>query len=73
MQLLMQAGLSPMEVIQAGTDRAATVCGHGNELGTLEVGKLADLIIIDGNPLIDIEGMTRVVVVIKAGEVVYQH
>jgi imidazolonepropionase-like amidohydrolase len=72
MQLLMQAGLSPMEVIQAGTDRAATVCGHGNELGTLEVGKLADLIIIDGNPLIDIEGMTRVVVVIKAGEVVYQ-
>jgi imidazolonepropionase-like amidohydrolase len=71
MQLLMQAGLPPMEVLQAGTARAATVCGHGNELGTLELGKLADLIIVDGNPLTDIEAMTRIVAVIKAGEVIY--
>jgi imidazolonepropionase-like amidohydrolase len=49
-----------------------TVCGHGNELGTLELGKLTDLIIVDGNPLTDIEAMTRVVAVIKAGEVIYQ-
>jgi imidazolonepropionase-like amidohydrolase len=70
MQLLMQAGLQPMEVIQAGTAQAATVCGHGDELGTLELSKLADLIIVDGNPLADIEAMTRVVTVIKAGEVI---
>ncbi len=70
MQLLLQAGLSPMEVIQAGTAQAATVCGHGDELGTLEIGKLADLIIVDGNPLTDIEAMTRVVTVIKGGEVI---
>ncbi len=69
MQLLRQAGLTPMEVIQAGTSRAATVCGHGKELGTLESGKLADLIVVDGNPLTDIEAMNRVFVVIKNGEV----
>jgi imidazolonepropionase-like amidohydrolase len=71
MQLLIQAGLTPMEVIQAGTSRAATVCGHGKELGTLELAKLADLIVVDGNPLKDIEAMSRVVVVIKDGEVIY--
>jgi imidazolonepropionase-like amidohydrolase len=71
MKLLMQAGLQPMEVIQAGTAQAATVCGHGDELGTLELGKLADLIIVDGNPLTDIEAMIRVVAVIKGGEVIY--
>jgi imidazolonepropionase-like amidohydrolase len=59
MRLLMQADLSPMEVIQAGTVRAAAVCGHGNELGTLETGNLADLIIVDGNPLMDIEVMAE--------------
>jgi imidazolonepropionase-like amidohydrolase len=71
MQFLIQVGLTPLEVIQAGTSRAATVCGHGDELGTLEVGKLADLIVVDGDPLKDIEVMNRVVTVIQAGIVVY--
>jgi imidazolonepropionase-like amidohydrolase len=71
MQSLIQAGLTPMEVIQAGTSQAATVCGHGEDLGTLEVGKIADLIVVDGNPLTDIEVMSKVVVVIKNGEVIY--
>jgi imidazolonepropionase-like amidohydrolase len=70
MQSLIQAELTPMEVILAGTSRAATVCGHGKDLGTLEVGNLADLIVVDGNPLTDIEVMSRVVVVIKDGELI---
>ena len=68
MQLLLAAGLTPMEVIQAGTQHAAWVCGHGNELGTLEPGKLADVVIVDGDPLADIEAMSRVVAVIKGGQ-----
>ena len=70
MKLLLASGLTPMEVIEASTRNAARVCGHGDELGTLEPGKLADAIIVDGNPLEDIEAMSRVLVVIKGGEVV---
>jgi imidazolonepropionase-like amidohydrolase len=69
MQFLLQAGLPPMEVLQAGTVWAATVCGHGNELGTLAPGMLADVIVVDGDPLQDMQSMSRVVLVIKNGEI----
>jgi imidazolonepropionase-like amidohydrolase len=60
-----------MEVIEAGTRYAAQVSGHGDELGTLEPGKLADVIIVDGNPLVDLEAMGEVLMVIKDGEFAY--
>jgi imidazolonepropionase-like amidohydrolase len=58
-----------MEVLEAGTRVSARVCGHGDELGTLEVGKLADLIVVDGDPLEDLQAMSRVTLVIKNGEI----
>ncbi|MGE5603328.1 MAG: amidohydrolase family protein [Nitrososphaerales archaeon] len=70
MELLLAAGLTPMEVIEASTRRAAWVCGHGDELGALTPGKLADIVIVDGDPLTDIAAMGRVVAVIKGGQVV---
>jgi imidazolonepropionase-like amidohydrolase len=70
MQLLMDAGLTPMEVVEASTRNAALVCGHGEELGTLEPGTLADIIIVDRNPLEDIEAMSRVIMVIKGGKII---
>jgi imidazolonepropionase-like amidohydrolase len=69
MELLLAAGLTPMEVIEASTRHAAYVCGHGDELGTLEPGKLADVIIVDGDPLADIGVMDRVMLVVKGGEI----
>jgi imidazolonepropionase-like amidohydrolase len=72
MKFLLAAGLTPMEVIEAGTRHAAHVCGHGGELGALESGKLADVIIVDGDPLADIEVMRKVVTVIKGGKVAYE-
>lgn len=72
MELLQAAGLTPMEVIEAGTRHAAEVSGHGEELGTLEPGKLADLIVVDGNPLTDLGAMSRVVIVIKNGEIAFR-
>jgi imidazolonepropionase-like amidohydrolase len=70
MELLQIVGLSPMEVIESATKQAAYVCGHSDELGTLEEGKLADLIIVDGNPLEDLHALDKVMYVIKDGEVV---
>ncbi len=71
MELLQAAGLSPLEVIEAATKHAAYVCGHGDELGTLETGKLADLIVVDGNPLVDLNEMDSVLYIVKDGEIVY--
>ncbi len=72
MELLLAAGLSPTEVIEASTHHAALVSGHGDELGTLESGKLADLIVVDGNPLTDLDAMSQLVIVIKNGEIVFR-
>jgi imidazolonepropionase-like amidohydrolase len=71
MNLLLAAGLSSMEVIEAGTRHAAFVCGIEDRLGTLEAGKLADIIVVDGDPLSDLEAMERVVAVIKGGRVAH--
>jgi imidazolonepropionase-like amidohydrolase len=69
MEMLHEAGLTAMEVIEAGTRISAITCGHGSELGILEPGKLADLIIVDGDPLQDLRVMNRVRLVIKNGEI----
>jgi imidazolonepropionase-like amidohydrolase len=61
------AGLSPMEAISAATKTAAEICGLGDKTGTLEVGKWADLIAVDSNPLEDIGALSKVRFVMKAG------
>lgn len=71
MKMLLAAGLTPLEVIVAGTRNAAFVCGQGETLGTLEPGKLADVIVVDGDPLVDLEAINRVVVVVKGGVVAH--
>jgi imidazolonepropionase-like amidohydrolase len=67
---LNEAGLSPMQVIQAATKTGAELLGMDNRLGTLEVGKLADFIALDGNPLEDISALEKICWVIKNGQVV---
>ena len=54
LELYVKAGRSPMEAIVSATKVNSEVLGLADELGTLEVGKLADLIIVNGNPLQDI-------------------
>jgi len=72
MKLLIAAGLTPLEVIEAGTRTAAYVCGHGDELGTLQAGKLADVIVVNGNPLENIDAMKNIVVVISNGRMAHE-
>lgn len=70
MRLLEQAGLTPMEVIRAATGFGAMACGQGEDLGTLEPGRLADIIVADGDPLADISAMARVRIIILGGVLV---
>ena len=60
-----------MEVIEAATKHAAYVCGYADDLGTLEKGKLADLIVVNGNPLEDLNALDSVLYIVKDGELVY--
>lgn len=62
--------LSNQELITALTRNAAVFLGLGKYLGTLAPGKLADIILIDGDPLADIEDLARVKVVVQGGRIV---
>ena len=62
-----RGGLSPAEAIRSATAVPAQAMGLGAELGTIEPGKLADLIVVDGNPLANITDLRRTRRVIKDG------
>ncbi len=62
-------GMTPMQAIQAATSNAADLLGHSNELGSIKVGKYADLIAVSGDPLKDISLLERVEFVMKNGKV----
>ena len=71
MEFMAEAGLTPEKIISAGTQNAAEHLGLLDDLGTIESGKIADLIIIAGDPLKDISLLHHIQIVIKAGQVVY--
>jgi len=67
--LLVESGMKPAVALQAATVVDAELLGIADRLGTLETGKLADLFVIDGNPLADIRNTRRVRIVMKSGTV----
>ncbi len=71
MKYLVDMGASPKQAIEAGTWAAAKVCGLAEEVGTLEPGKYADLVGVQGNPLEDITSLQRVQTVILKGQIKY--
>ncbi len=64
---LVSAGLTPMEALLAATSLPARSLGLAGDLGTVEVGKLADLVLLDANPLEDISNTRRVAGVVTGG------
>jgi len=66
--LLVKAGLTPMEALQAATRNPARFFGLLDTLGTIEIGKIADLVLLDGNPLQDITNPQRISVVVIRGK-----
>jgi hypothetical protein len=67
MELLVEAGFSPVEAIKIATLNGATYLGQQTKIGSIEVGKNADLIVINGNPAARIEDVEKVEIVFKDG------
>ena len=67
LKLLVSAGFSPMEALQAATLNPARYLGREKDLGTIETGKLADLVLLDANPLDDISNTRKIRAVILDG------
>jgi imidazolonepropionase-like amidohydrolase len=72
MEAMQKAGMTPMQIILAGTRNAAVVCSLDRELGSLEVGKVADVLVVKGNPLQDLRALASVRLVIHNGAVIRQ-
>ena len=67
LELLVEAGFSPLEAIRIGTLNGATFLGRGDLVGSIVVGKQADLVIIDGNPAAQISDVRKVQLVFRQG------
>jgi imidazolonepropionase-like amidohydrolase len=68
--LMQEAGMTPGQIIEAATRHAAQVCKLEDQLGTLEPGKLADVLVVEGNPLEDLQTLTNVRLVIRQGVII---
>lgn len=68
-----QLGLSPVAAIHAATGKAAEVLGIGQETGSLQKGRLADLLVVDGDPSTDIHALGRARAVFRAGQLVAEN
>ena len=76
LELLVTAGLSPMQAIEAATHRAAMLLDMDHWTGTLEKGKFADLLVVHGDPLQDIallQQPSNIALVMKEGKVVHEN
>lgn len=68
--VMVKLGLTPLQAIQAATVNASGLLGWSDRVGTLEPGRYADLVAVEGDPLQDVTVLERVKVVMKGGEVV---
>jgi imidazolonepropionase-like amidohydrolase len=66
---LVRGGMTPLEALRAATINGAELQGRAKDIGTIEPGKFADIVAVDGDPLSDITVMEKVVFVMKGGGV----
>jgi len=69
LELLVESGFTPMEALQAATRNPARYLGKLQEMGTIEPGKLADLVLLDANPLDDIRNTRKISLVVLRGQI----
>ena len=66
-ETMAQAGMSPMQIVQAATSNASEVVGLDEEIGTVTAGKAADILVVGGNPLVDLQALRKLQTVIHSG------
>lgn len=66
---MVEGGMSPMEAIKSATGSAADLLGMSEKIGSISKGKFADIIAIEGDPILDIKTMKNVAFVMKEGKV----
>jgi len=69
-KMLVEAGLTPMDAIRAATSKAAEVLDLQDQVGTIAPGKIADVILVEGNPVSDLSALERVTHVVQGGTLV---
>jgi len=69
---MQEAGMTVMQIIAAATKHAAHICSLDQEIGTLEAGKVADILVVDGDPLEDIHALTKTKLVLREGIVIHK-
>ncbi|MGO4587116.1 amidohydrolase family protein [Arthrobacter sp. 2RAF6] len=67
---LHQKGMSPSSILQSMTSKVATAYNKGNDLGTVEVGKLGDFLLLDSNPLEDVRNLESIEAIYKEGRLI---
>jgi imidazolonepropionase-like amidohydrolase len=70
MELLVQAGLTPAQVIEIATHNGAVFLGKADDMGSVEEGKLADLVLLNADPLKDIDNTKAIALVMKGGRII---
>lgn len=70
LDLMLQAGMTPAAIVVAATRNGARAANRGADLGTVEPGKLADLVVVGGDPLADIHALADVRLVLRGGVVI---
>lgn len=69
MEAMQADGMTPMEVLVASTRNGARAMGRARDLGTIERGRIADLVLLDADPLADIHNVRRIDLVIRGGAI----
>ena len=67
LELLVEAGFTPLEAIRIGTLNGATYLGRADRIGSIAVGKQADLVVLNGDPSARIEDVRKIELVFKQG------
>jgi imidazolonepropionase-like amidohydrolase len=70
LQAYQEAGMPPLEVLRTATVNSAALLGWGDRIGSIEAGKFADIIAVDGDPLKDVKELQKVRFVMKGGTVI---
>src|SRR5262249_22479815 len=68
MELLVASGLSPLQALKAATSTAAEALGKEDQLGTIEPGKFADLVIVSADPLASVQNLRQIHLVVQGGK-----